>query len=290
MRRRDVSRPTRTPRGEYLRAEVSACAGRPLRERENMRVAPNDSNGTGSSSSNRTEAKRPSSSHRPSDLIPLYDHEAFLFLVERERARADRAAARPPKAPRKRPVAAAKEAGAGAAAPAKGQPKVSSEGVWGATTDNREFSLVVFRPRARADRSGLVDLLQRCVRTTDAVGVIDTRRLGVLLPDTAAENALKFVKKVLTIADEQGVHLSHIVHTYPAAWPDEESPQWHEPKRSKDDLPESTATPAPQPLPRTQRQSARHSATNRGLMRGLVDWLQSAAFRRPVRRPMRASA
>ena len=225
--------------------------------------------------------KRATTTHRLDDLIPLYDAEQFLFLVERERARADRAAARPPKAPRHRPAAAHGKT-AHAASPAKGQPKPSAEGVWGATTDNREFSLVIFRPRSRADRAGLVDLLQACVRTTDAVGIVDARRLGVLLPDTAAENAILFVKKVMAIAHEQEVHVSHIVHTYPAAWPDEDSPLWDEPKRSKD---ESTDTAAPNPLPRTHRQQA-----DRSVLSGLVNWLQSAASRRAMRRPVRASA
>ena len=219
--------------------------------------------------------------HRLDDMIPLYDAEAFLFLVERERARADRAAARPPKAPRNRPAAQAKTANA--AAPAKGQPKPSTEGVWGATTDNREFSLVIFRPRTRADRAGLVELLQACVRTTDAVGVVDARRLGVLLPDTAAANALLFVKKVMAIAQEQEVQVSHIVHTYPAAWPDEDSPLWDEPKRARD---ENTNTAAPaDPLPRIHRREA-----DRSVLSGLVNWLQAAASRRTARRPLRASA
>jgi hypothetical protein len=224
--------------------------------------------------------------HRLEDLIPLYDSEQFLFLVERERARADRAAARPRKAPRHRHGHDQSTSKGSPAAPAKaagGQPKPSAEGVWGATTDNREFSLVIFRPNARADRAGLVELLQCCVRTTDAVGVVDTRRLGVLLPDTAAENAQLFVKKVLAIAQEQQVHLSHIVHTYPAAWPDEDSPLWNEPRRQNDEHAESDA--ATTAIARTQRQSA-----DRSVVRGLVNWLQNAATRRATRRPVRASA
>jgi hypothetical protein len=232
------------------------------------------------------------------DLIPLYDHESFIFLVERERARADRAAARPRKAPRHRPPQAAE--GPAMAAPAadgtaskalppaptsrKGQPKPSSEGVWGATTDNREFSLVIFRPRSRPDRAGLVELLQCCVRTTDAVGVVDARRLGVLLPDTAAQNAVLFVKKVLALAEEQNVHLSHIIHTYPASWPDESSPLWDEPKRSKEDGDSGSAN-SQHALPRTPRQSA-----DRSMIGGFVTWLQAAAFRRPARRPARTTA
>jgi hypothetical protein len=210
--------------------------------------------------------KRATANHRLDDLIPLYDIEQFLFLVERERARADRAAARPPKAPRHRPAASHGQA-AHAAAAAKGQPKPSNEGVWGATTDNREFSLVIFRPSSRADRAGLVDLLQACVRTTD----------------TAAENASLFVKKVLAIAREQEVHMSHIVHTYPAAWPDEDSPLWNEPKHAKDQS--ATAEQAPQPLPRAHRREA-----DRSVLSGLVNWLQNAAARRASRRPVRASA
>jgi hypothetical protein len=225
----------------------------------------------------------------PQDLIPLYDVEPFLFLVERERARADRAAARPPGNRHRAALSAARGAPdaapvTAAAKPASGdQPKPSSEGVWGATTDNREFSLVIFRPYSRADRAGLVDLLQRCVRTTDAVGVVDARRLGVLLPDTAASNAQLFVKKVLALAGEQHVGLSHIVHTYPNAWPDEESPMWHEPRRT---LEESASNAANQQLvPRTERRSANHS-----VLSGLVNWLQGAAQRKPARRPARASA
>ena len=271
-----------------------------------MRVVPSDSDKPRPELSNQSRPKRSAVAHRLVDLIPLYDHEQFLFLVERERARADRAAARPPKA-RRRPIApaaasptaspVAPPAAAGngsvstfialpvapAASSTRRQPKPSTEGVWGATTDNREFSLVIFRPRSRSDRLGLVELLQCCVRTTDAVGVIDTRRLGVLLPDTAAENALLFVKKVLAIAAEQGVDLSHIVHTYPAAWPDEDSPLWNEPRRSHDEIPNAAATT--HSFAHAQRQ-----AVDRSIVRGLVNWLQAAAFRRPMRRALRASA
>jgi hypothetical protein len=257
-----------------------------------MRVTQEDTNRSeapkGPQTPGKTAPKRALDASR-ADLIPLYDHEPFLFLVERERARADRAAARPPKPPRKLATAPALAAASATGAPKAAQPKPSSEGVWGATTDNREFSLVIFRPRSRADRAGLVELLQACVRTTDAVGVVDARRLGVLLPDTAANNATLFVKKVLALAAEQEVHLSHIVHTYPAAWPDEDSPLWNEPRRSKDD---ETAEPAAsngtspvQSLSRTQRRSA-----DRSVLSGLVNWLQSAAARRPARREVRASA
>jgi hypothetical protein len=264
-----------------------------------MRNAANDLERLRPDSSGRPASKRPPAFKSSSDRIPLYDHEPFIFLVERERARADRAAARPRRTPRHRaaqpqpqhqPPATAATASSGAAAsapapaPARGgAPKPSSEGVWGATTDNREFSLVIFRPRSRPDRAGLVELLQSSVRTTDAVGIVDSRRLGVLLPDTASENAVLFIKKVLALADEQGVHLSHVVHTYPGAWPDENSPLWDEPKRSKDDGgPDSPAKV--QALARPPRQSA-----ERGVIGGLVNWLQSTAARRAQRDPVRAS-
>jgi hypothetical protein len=253
-----------------------------------MRFVSNDAGATQAEGSVKSNGKHPAAFQKSVDLIPLYDHEQFLFLVERERARADRAAARPPKASRHRAAKAAHAphaAPAAAAEPKKGQPKPSSEGVWGATTDNREFSLAIFRPQSRTDRAGLVELLQCCVRTTDAVGVVDARRLGVLLPDTAAQNAQLFVSKVLAAAKEQGVHLNHIVHTYPNAWPDEESPKWHEPKRSKHDEADehSTAAQAVQHL-------ARKSTQEGGLMRGLVNWLQSAAQRKTARRAVRAPA
>jgi len=255
-----------------------------------MRVVPGETDVARPELSGRTSPKRSNTAHRLEDLIPLYDAEQFLFLVERERARADRAAARPRKAPRHRhghAATAAKSPPSTPVAPsvatAGGQPKPSTEGVWGATTDNREFSLVIFRPHARADRAGLVELLQCCVRTTDAVGIVDTRRLGVLLPDTAAENAQLFVKKVIAIAQEQQVHLSHIVHTYPAAWPDEESPLWNEPRRQRDEHSETNA--AVDMAQHTQQQAA-----DRSVVRGLVNWLQNAASRRATRRPVRASA
>lgn len=254
-----------------------------------MRAVPGESVATRSERSERSSPKRSTIPHRLEDLIPLYDAEQFLFLVERERARADRAAARPPKAPRQR-AAHATAGHEGASSPqaadahaASGQPKPSTEGVWGATTDNREFSLVIFRPQSRSDRAGLVELLQCCVRTTDAVGIVDTRRLGVLLPDTAAENAQLFVKKVLAIAQEQQVHLSHIVHTYPAAWPDEDSPLWNEPRRQKDEHPESEAA-------KTMHPHAHGQSADRSVVGGLVNWLQNAAARKSTRRPVRASA
>jgi hypothetical protein len=273
----------------HRRAPIASMFGW-LWERENMRSVENGSAAIGPKGLDRSKAKPATPSFRSAELIPLYNHEQFLFLVERERARADRAAARPPKAPRKRhapstpaPTAKGSTATAPSAAPPRGQPKPSSEGVWGATTDNREFSLVIFRPRERSDRPGLVELLQCCVRTTDAVGIIDTRRLGVLLPDTAAGNAIHFVKKVLTLAQEQGVHLSHIVHTYPAAWPDEHSPMWNEPKRQRDD--QGPDSPAKSHMP----QRIQRTVANRGMVRGLVNWLQAAAFRRPVQQAARAS-
>ena len=250
-----------------------------------MRFAANGADRSGLDSSSRANAKRPDASHRSVDLIPLYDHDQFLFLVERERARADRAAAKPPKAPRRK----ASQEPAAAQAVAGGQPKPSSAGVWGATTDNREFSLVIFRPQARADRPGLVELLQCCVRTTDAVGVIDTRRLGVLLPDTAAANALLFVRKVLALAQDQGVQLNHIVHTYPAAWPDEDSPMWNEPRRSAEQASEVEGQRTTAGAMHSARRTARRSA-ERGVVRSFVNWLQAASQRRAMRREVRASA
>ncbi len=234
-------------------------------------------------SSPQTAPKRHVLSAR-AQLIPLYDVEQFLFLVERERARADRAAAKPRRAnrhkthnahpqglpPESTPAAKLEAKPAPAKAAEKGgQPKPSSDGVWGATTENREFSLAIFRPRAHGDRAGLVELLQSCVRTTDAVGIVDARRLGVLLPDTAADNAGLFVKKVLALATEQGVHLSHVVHTYPAAWPDEDSPKWNEPRRHPG---EQVANSAHEAYP-----DAEPALERAGLLSGLVNWLQSAA-------------
>ena len=108
-----------------------------------------------------------------SEMIPLYDAHQFTMLIERERARADRAAASTVVTVRRKskPAGPAKELKPGE------QPKPSSADVWGATTGNREFSLVLFKPRARADRSGMADLLISTDRTTDAVGIIDTLSL-----------------------------------------------------------------------------------------------------------------
>jgi hypothetical protein len=249
-----------------------------------MRSVANDSGGPKPKRLVRAGLRKPSASLHSKDEVPFYTHEQFIFLVERECARADRAAARPPKAARQKSAPPASPLADALKAPAGKHPQPSTEGVWGATTDNREFSLVIFRPRSRSDRSGLVELLQRCVRATDAVGIIDARRLGVLLPDTAAGNALHFVKKVLNLAQEQGVHLSHIVHTYPASWPDEESPLWHEPKRQKDDdPPDARSKPQPPAQPK-------HKATHRSFVGSLVSWLQSAAIRRPAEEDSRASA
>ncbi|MBV8782061.1 MAG: hypothetical protein JO353_11750 [Phycisphaerae bacterium] len=203
-------------------------------------------------------------------MVPLYDAEQFEGLIQRERARADRAAARPPR-----------DLSARRTATTKGPGGKQLDPVWGATTDNREFSLVIFRPQTRADRSGLVDLLQSSVRTTDAVGIIDNRRLGVLLPDTAAENAAFFVKKVLAGAEAASVQLSHVVHTYPNNWPEDGSPDWQEPRRI-----ESTTPPAIAPaIERHDRPTRRPSD---GAIKGFVGWLQHAAFRRSSRDPIRA--
>ena len=212
------------------------------------------------------------------DMIPLYDAEQFEGLVQRERARADRAAAKP------RPDISHRRTEA-----KKGPGGSKLDPVWGATTDNREFSLVVFRPRTRTDRSGLVELLQTSVRTTDAVGIVDNRRLGVLLPDTSAENAILFVKKVLTGAEAASVQLSHVVHTYPNSWPEDGSPTWQEPRRVDSSASSEQATPkqVTPPVERHDRVTAHHNSGETGF-KGLVGWLQAAAFRRQTRRAIRA--
>ena len=144
-------------------------------EREKMRVGFIDLGGKGRSAGGQgtsrgaTPAVAAKASGMIPDMIPLYDAEQFEGLVQRERARADRAAAKP------RPDTSHRRTEA-----KKGPGGSKLDPVWGATTDNREFSLVIFRPRTRTDRSGLVELLQTSVRTTDAVGIVDNRRLGVL--------------------------------------------------------------------------------------------------------------
>jgi lipopolysaccharide/colanic/teichoic acid biosynthesis glycosyltransferase len=108
----------------------------------------------------------------------LYSAEAFRAIIERERARADR--------------------------------------------NGSKFSLVVF-DMADTDTDQIVErrlteLISQRVRSTDEVGWIDTRRIGIELPDTSAEGARQLAYEISQEIALKKSLLTFKIYTYPLEW------------------------------------------------------------------------
>lgn len=88
--------------------------------------------------------------------------------------------------------------------------------------NGHEFSLVVFdlgsvnEERARARR--LAHVLSHRVRATDEIGWFDERRIGVALPYTALEGALKVADDVCQTISTSTFPPSYTVYSYPSRW------------------------------------------------------------------------
>lgn len=104
----------------------------------------------------------------------------------------------------------------------------------------REFYAVLQRERARSDRAGdrfslllfniadssgdqtlapyLVKILTQRIRSTDEVGWFDTQRIGVVMPNTPAEGALRLADEICEKIAKEKRPLDFKVFTYPSKW------------------------------------------------------------------------
>ena len=104
----------------------------------------------------------------------------------------------------------------------------------------KEFRAILDRERARVNRNGhefslvvfdlgnvnhnsaytrhLVHVLSHRVRATDETGWLDERRIGVALPYTAPEGALKMAHDVCQIISTRALSPKYMVYTYPSRW------------------------------------------------------------------------
>ena len=102
----------------------------------------------------------------------------------------------------------------------------------------KEFRAILDRERARVNRNGheftlvvfdlgninhnsaytrhLMHVLSRRVRATDETGWLDERRIGVALPYTASEGALKMAHDVCQIISTRALSPRYTVYTYPS--------------------------------------------------------------------------
>ena len=103
-----------------------------------------------------------------------------------------------------------------------------------------EFRAIIERERARADRNGskfslvvfdmgdtdtdqnvvhsLITLISHRVRSTDEVGWIDIRRIGIELPDTSAEGARQLAYEISQEIAIRKSLLTFKIYTYPLEW------------------------------------------------------------------------
>ena len=88
--------------------------------------------------------------------------------------------------------------------------------------NGHEFSLVVFDlgnvNHNSAYTRHLVHVLSHRVRATDETGWLDERRIGVALPYTAPEGALKMAHDVCQKISTRALSPKYMVYTYPSRW------------------------------------------------------------------------
>src|SRR5258706_4033087 len=92
-----------------------------------------------------------------------------------------------------------------------------------------DFRTGLIRERARADRTeqefsvlvlegqaNLIHMLEERLRNTDEIGWFDKQRIGVLLPNTPANGAVKLAQDIrrMTMPSPPSV----TVYTYPGQW------------------------------------------------------------------------
>jgi hypothetical protein len=79
----------------------------------------------------------------------------------------------------------------------------------------RELSVVLFRASGNRARAALVRLLLRRARDTDAIGIVDGRRLCAVLADTNEAGARRYAEQICKLAAKQGIPIEEMVHTTP---------------------------------------------------------------------------
>jgi hypothetical protein len=88
--------------------------------------------------------------------------------------------------------------------------------------NGHEFSLVVFDLGSVSPDSAharrVADGLKRRLRAIDEIGWFDERRIGVVLPYTAPEGALKVADDVTRTISNGNLAPSYTVYTYPSRW------------------------------------------------------------------------
>ena len=88
--------------------------------------------------------------------------------------------------------------------------------------NGHEFSLVVFDigsvSQDGAHARHVTDGLKHRVRAIDEIGWLDERRIGVVLPYTAPEGALKLADDVCQTITTGVFFPSYTVYTYPSRW------------------------------------------------------------------------
>ena len=82
----------------------------------------------------------------------------------------------------------------------------------------REFSLVVFGTGGARQARALHGVLGGRLRSSDQVGWMDDRRIGVVLTDTPIEGAWKFADDIRRSATIDGVSPACWVYSYPSQW------------------------------------------------------------------------
>jgi len=122
----------------------------------------------------------PSRLRRQQGLYVIYSTEDFYEVIERERARADRS--------------------------------------------NQRFSLVVFDvdlPNiANTKHEHVVSVLSSRLRISDEIGWFDKRHIGMILPDTLEEGALKLADEVCQEINGKSLTSLCTVYAYPSEnWP-----------------------------------------------------------------------
>jgi hypothetical protein len=88
--------------------------------------------------------------------------------------------------------------------------------------NGHEFSLVVFELGSVSQDSAharhVTDGLKHRVRAIDEIGWLDEHRIGVVLPYTAPEGALKLADDIGQTITTRALSFSYTVYTYPSRW------------------------------------------------------------------------
>ena len=78
---------------------------------------------------------------------------------------------------------------------------------------NKSFSLIVFKVGDNAELLSLTKFLYDRIRMSDQIGWFDNKNIGLLLPETSYDGALKLAEEVKTRMEE-GVFKFSVCHVY----------------------------------------------------------------------------